>query len=128
MSHNAAVQLKIPHIHARPYIHAFSFSRQRSDTWCSRRHFVTSKNTRNLDIFQWPAPGPVSLPPILGHRLFNVANPTLNFREAPFSGPFCEEKQRPEVEGDFFYESFITFKYNFWVEYWVLEAHLKTIL
>ena len=32
---------------------------------------------------------------------FNVAIPTLDSREAPYSGPFCEEKQRPEVEGVF---------------------------
>ena len=26
---------------------------------------------------------------------FNVAISTLDFRDAPYSGPFCEEKQRP---------------------------------
>ena len=31
---------------------------------------------------------------------FNVAIPTLDSREAPYSGPFREEKQRPGVEGD----------------------------
>ena len=31
--------------------------------------------------------------------LFSVAIPTLDSREAPYSGPFCEEKQRPGVEG-----------------------------
>ena len=30
---------------------------------------------------------------------FNVAIPTLDSREAPYSGPFREEKQRPGVEG-----------------------------
>ena len=35
---------------------------------------------------------------ILGH--FNVAILTLDSREAPYSGPFCEEKQRPGVEGE----------------------------
>ena len=30
---------------------------------------------------------------------FNVAIPTLDSREAPYSGSFCEEKQRPGVEG-----------------------------
>ena len=33
---------------------------------------------------------------------FNVAIPTLDSREAPYSGPFCEEKQRPGVEGAIF--------------------------
>ena len=32
---------------------------------------------------------------------FNVAIPTLDSREAPYSSPFCEEKQHPVVEGDF---------------------------
>ena len=32
----------------------------------------------------------------------NAAIPTLDSREAPYSGPFCEEKQRPGVEGVFF--------------------------
>ena len=35
---------------------------------------------------------------ILGH--FNVAILTLDSREAPYSGLFCEEKQRPGVEGE----------------------------
>ena len=30
---------------------------------------------------------------------FNIAIPTLDSREAPYSSPLCEEKQHSEVEG-----------------------------